>query len=199
MDSTPTCRIRVKWPRSEDPGQLVTQSLKDVKSSPKLTEELLHKWISNLVKSFVSSPTSATTIRPWDILLHQDGSIETLSSEKGSPTPTIYPSRFRIPPATIHGLDEAEKAKRAEKFALGSLLYELVTANEPFEQLLDDEVQRRYGRGEFPDDVFSMAMGPYILGCWSLEFEKEMTKMRKLISVAVAEATGAAFVTFLVS
>lgn len=195
MDSAPTsCRIRVKWPRSEaSGGELVTQSLKDVKSSSRVTEQLLQQWISNLVESFSSTPTSATTVRPWDILLHEDGSVETLSSEKKQIAPSLYPSRFRIPPATIHGLDEAEQVKRAEKFALGSLLYELITANEPFEQLRDDEVQHRYDRGEFPDDVFSMAMGAYILGCWSLEFEKEMEELRELISVAVAEATGVAF------
>ncbi len=73
--------------------------------------------------------------------------------------------------------------KRAERFALGSLLYEVMTANEPFEKVSDDEVQDHYGRGIFPDDVFSMAMGPYILGCWSLEFEREMEKLRELFSV----------------
>ena len=184
MDSAPaTCRIRVKWPRSEaSGGEPVTQSLQDIKSSPKLTDELRQKWIFNLIKSFSSTPTSATTIRPWDILLHDDGSVETPSSEKEKPSSSLYPSRFRIPPATIHGLDEAEKVKRAERFALGSLLYEIITANEPFEQLCDDEeVQDRYARGEVPDDVFAMAMGPYILGCWSLEFEKEMEKLRKSI------------------
>ena len=180
MDSEPTCcRIRVKWPRSEDSSQLVTQSLKDVKSSPEMTEDLRQQWIARLVSSFSSTPTSATTIRPWDILLHDDGSVETISSEKANPAPSLYPSRFRIPPRTIHGLDEADKIKRAERFALGSLLYQIITANEPFEQLGDDEVQDRYRRGEVPDDVFSMAMGPYILACWSLEFEKEMEKQRK--------------------
>ena len=54
-----------------------------------------------------------------------------------------------------------------------------MTAKEPFEELSDDEVQENYSRGIFPDDVFSMAMGPYILGCWSLEFEKEMEKLSK--------------------
>ena len=180
MDSESTsCRIRVKWQRSEASGELVTQSLKNIKSSPKVTEDLRQQWIASLVNSFSSTPTSATTIRPWDILLHDDGSVETISSEKENYASGLYPSRFRIPPRTIHGLDETEKAKRAEKFALGSLLYEIITANEPFEQLRDDEVQNRYRRGKFPDDVFSMAMGPYILACWSLEFEKEIEKMRE--------------------
>ena len=178
MDSA-CCRIRVKWQRSEASGKPVTQSLKDIKSFPKVTEELRQKWIASLVNSFSSTPTSTTTIRTWDILLHDDGSMETISSEKENSASSLYPSRFRIPPSTIHGLDEAEKVKRAEKFALGSLLYEIITANEPFEQLRDDEVQDRYRRGEVPDDVFSMAMGPYILSCWSLEFEKEMEKLRK--------------------
>ena len=181
MDSAPTtCRIRVKWQPSEASDEQTTQSLKEIKSSPKVTDQLRQQWISSLVTSFSATPTSATTLRSWDILLHDDGSAETLSSEKDNPAPNLYPSRFRIPPATIQGLDEVDKVKRAERFALGSLLYEIVTAKEPFEQLRDEEVQDRYGRGEFPDDVFAMAMGPFILGCWSLEFEKEMEKVRKL-------------------
>lgn len=146
-----------------------------------MTETLRQRWAEEIVKIFTSKPNPTSTIRPWDILLHPDGSVEALSSEKEGRS--FYPSRFRIPPRSILGLDEAEKVKRAERFALGSLLYEVMTANEPFEKLSDDEVQDHYGRGIFPDDVFAMAMGPYILGCWSLEFEREMEKLRELFSV----------------
>lgn len=138
-----------------------------------MTEALRQRWIEEILKSF-SSPNPDKTIRPWDILLHQNGTIEVLSSEKGGQN--SYAFSHRIPAHKIVGLDEEEKVKRAERFALGSLIYEIMTASQPFEGLSEDEVQHCYSHGTFPDDVFSMAMGPYILGCWSLEFEKEMEK-----------------------
>ena len=157
------------------------RKVKDIKESPNMTETLRQRWAEEIVKIFTSSPNPTSTIRPWDILLHHDGSVEALSSEEE--VRSFYPSRFRIPPRSILGLDEAEKVKRAEMFALGSLLYEVMTANEPFEKLSDDDVQDHYGRGIFPDDVFAMAMGPLLLACWSLEFEREMEKLSESISV----------------
>lgn len=59
-----------------------------------------------------------------------------------------------------------------------------MTATQPFEELSDGQVQHNYCRGIFPDDVFSMPMGPFILACWSLEFWKEMEKLRKFIRIA---------------
>ena len=178
MDREPTiCRIRVRWPRGAVPGEYVIRRLRDIKGLPNVTEILRQRWAEEIVKSFSSSPNLGSNIRPWDILLHQDGSVEASSLEKEGRS--FYPSRFRIPPRNVLGLDERERVKRAEKFALGSLLYEIMTANKPFEELSDDEVQDHYSHGIFPDDVFSMAMGPYILGCWSLEFEKKMERLRE--------------------
>ena len=180
MDGEPTtCRIRVKWPRHELPDRHDLRHLSEINGSPPLTKEIRQKWAEGVINLFSTDPNAPTsaTIRPWDILLHPDGSVETLTSESGGRD--SYPPRFRIPPQTVLGLDEGEKVNRAEKFALGSLLYELVTATVPFEALSDDEVQDHYSRGIFPDDVFAMPEGPDILGCWSLEFEKEVVKLSK--------------------
>ena len=177
MDHESTiCRIRVLWPSRYGHSENAIRTLKDVKNSPDMTEVLRQQWTEEILKSS-SSPNLDKTIRPWDILFHQDGSIDILSSEKGGRN--TYVPRYRIPAHTIIGLDEEEKIKRTERFALGSLIYEVMTASQPFEELSEDEVQDHYSRGTFPDDVFSMAMGPYILGCWSLEFEKEMEKRCK--------------------
>ena len=178
MDHESTaCQIRVSWSSGDDPGELSMRTLKDIKDLPAMTEVLRQRWTEEILKSF-SSPNPDMSIRPWDILLRQDGTIDVLSSEKGSRN--SYASRHRIPAHSIIGLDEEEKVKRAERFALGSLIYEVITASQPFEGLSEDEVQDHYSRGTFPDDVFSMAMGPYILACWSLEFDKEMEKRCKL-------------------
>ena len=176
MDLEPTtCRIRVRWQNGEIPSDFAIRSLKDIKELPNVTEKLRQQWATEIVKSLTSSPSPVATIRPWDILLHQDGSVITWSSEKKGES--LYPARCRIPSCNVQGLEEGEKVKRAEKFALGSLLYEVMTANQPFEELSDDRVQDLYSRGSFPDDVFSMPMGPSILGCWCLEFEKEMEEL----------------------
>ena len=191
MDSQQTtCRIQVQCKSGETSSDYVTQSLKDVKGAPDMTEKLKLQWVKGILEAFSSSPSKVVSIRPFDILLHHDGSVEALSFQIGRQV--SYPSRFRIPPFKLQGLDEAEKVKRVEKFALGSLLYEVITTNEPFEQLSDDEVQDHYSRGAFPEDVFSIAMGPYILGCWSHQFEKEMEKLRKSFPVG----TGAALIFF---
>ena len=179
-----TCQVCVSWRRDVDPhlpNEYAIFSMKDVKASPDVTAELRQKWAKETFEIFSSDPPDEKkfpTIRPWNILLHQDGSVKTLPSEKKNGS--FYPSRFRIPPETILGFDEGEKVKRAEKFALGSLIYEIMTGTAPFDELGDNndgEVQDRYSRGIFPDDVFAMPMGPFILGCWSLEFETEMVKL----------------------
>ena len=175
-----TCRIRVKWPRHKVPVRYDIRRLREIKGTPQLTKELRGKWAEGIKKLFSTDPNAPTsaTIRPWDILLYDDGSVGTLTSEKGGRGGS-YPSRLRIPPQTVLGLDDGERVIRAENFALGSLLYELVTATEPFEGLSDDEVQDRYSCGIFPDDVFAMTEGHVILACWSLEFREEMVRLGK--------------------
>lgn len=176
MDPEPTtCRIRVRWGSGDVPHVHAIRSLADIKDLPDMTKELQQRWAEEIVRLFLSNPGPIAAIRPWDILLHQHGSVVALLSEKGGRS--FYPSRFRIPPHNVLGLDKGERVTRAERFALGTLLYEVMTAKEPFEELSEEEVQDHYRRGIFPDDVFSMAMGPYILGCWSLEFEKEMERL----------------------
>jgi hypothetical protein len=57
---------------------------------------------------------------------------------------TAYPVLFRILPKILLGLSCQETSKRAEMFALGSLLYELMSTRKPFEELDDDEILARY-------------------------------------------------------
>jgi hypothetical protein len=78
----------------------------------------------------------------------------------------VYPARFRIPEDDLIGLGREVKVKQREMFALGSLLYEIISGRKPLEHLSDDDVQRKYGNGEFPDDVLSMPLGHLILQCW---------------------------------
>jgi hypothetical protein len=54
-------------------------------------------------------------------------------------------------------------------FALGSLLYEIISGRKPLENLSDEDVEHKYRSGEFPDEVLSMPLGNIILDCWNQE------------------------------
>lgn len=51
------------------------------------------------------------------------------------PESGVYPVRFQIPPGTLRELDHHEKVRRAERFAMASLLYEILSGTKPFEEL----------------------------------------------------------------
>jgi hypothetical protein len=103
---------------------------------------------------------------PWEFILSLDGTVECLAlPPPDSHDDKVYPPRFRIPPHTLLQLGQEEKNKRSEMFALGSLLYEINSGKKPFEELSDDEVQRRFSNGDFPSDITSLQLWPNILSC----------------------------------
>jgi len=89
----------------------------------------------------------------------------------GNP-PGDYPARYRIPTHTIRDLPLQEKIWRAEKFALGTLLYELLSGHRIFEGLSDQEVQNKFTDGNtFPDiSEVPILFQRLIYACWSAEF-----------------------------
>jgi len=175
-----TCRIRVQKPQSVDEGttpseELTGLSLQDFPDVPIETRE---KWAHNVIAITAPESEVSDTIRPWDLLLHLDGTVSAL------PVPTSqnsfgiqYPARFRIPPDLILGFDQREKVRRAETFALGSVLYEIETGRKPFEGLDDSEIQRKYSAGEFPPDVSRLKYASVIYFSWSWEFGREFSRL----------------------
>ncbi len=73
-----------------------------------------------------------------------------------------YPSRFQIPPSTLYRCDHDEKVRRAEIFAMTSLLYEIISERKPFEGLTDNEVQSRFINKEFLDDAVALPNSLFI-------------------------------------
>jgi hypothetical protein len=47
-------------------------------------------------------------------------------------------------------------------FAMASLLYEIMSGTELFKKLTDEEVQRRFKNGDFPDDATSLSNSLFI-------------------------------------
>ena len=88
----------------------------------------------------------------------------------------VYPARFQVPPDNIRELDHHEKVRRAERFTMASLLYEILSGTKPFEELTDNEVQHRFSNAVFPDDAISLPHSLIIYSGWSEEFSQELNK-----------------------
>ncbi len=174
-----TCRIRVKSVEKNDGDSEKTQeaTFRPLGDYPDAGIEIRTCWANEVMKHFERTEGNYTSIRPWDFIAGLDGSVESL------PMPEVagdliegYPTRFQIPPSTLHGLDHDEKVKRAERFAMASVLYEIMTGRKPLEGLTDDEVRRRFISGNFPDDATALPNMLYILSGWSAEFSQELTR-----------------------
>lgn len=176
-----TCRVRIKL-QAVDNGQ---KELVESYQVFELAKEIRKKWVDGL-REFIDSGTNKQQIRPIDFILEPDGSVESINEElaetcvssmvDSSTTPKAYPSRYRIPPETIKDLDNEEKVRRAELFALGGLIYEIHQGERLFEGLDDIEIQRKFRNAEFPN-VTHLEQGPIILSCWSVEFARELLKL----------------------
>jgi serine/threonine protein kinase len=68
-------------------------------------------------------------------------------------------------------------------FALGSTIFEIMTGKEPYEDLLDDEVEERFRQGIFPS-VNTICCGEIIIACWHAEV-KSAAEVMKYIKTAM--------------
>ncbi|KAI9866696.1 MAG: hypothetical protein M1830_005916, partial [Pleopsidium flavum] len=142
------CRVRVEkhyGNQNDISVALEEPTLVSLKDSPDVANDTRLLWAKKVIEAFQSSTEPQSTIRPWDFLLSLDGSVQSLTVPKtdGDHHKT-YPTRFQIPTNSLLGLNQEQQLKRAEVFALGSLLYEIISGSVPFENLSDDEVQLRY-------------------------------------------------------
>jgi hypothetical protein len=101
-----------------------------------------------------------------------------------------YPARFHIPSSTIGDLSKQECLRRAERFAVGSLLYKIETSREPFEELEGNAVQEHFASGKYPKDMsIPLETTVPMLGFWSQEFADaymEQLKLGKSLSLTSA-------------
>ena len=82
------------------------------------------------------------------------------SSVDGS-TPSVAPGpRFHPPGAPYRAAKSSD-----DLFALGSVLYLIASGHEPYPDLEEEEIERLFGSGTFPD-VSHLVLGALIRGCW---------------------------------
>ena len=159
------CRVRVLTPNDGE-GKPALLKPRDV---PELTDQLRKSWVQEL-QQFVMSSAEHEHIRPLDFQLYLSGTVEHQPISLTSFTcKTVYPPSYRIPPETIADLSTGEKVQRSERFALGSLIYEIYAGKAAFECMSEHEIQDMFRRAHFPA-VTHIPLWPVILSCWSLEF-----------------------------
>lgn len=173
------CRIQVTKAKDYEANTTEKEensAVYNLKDCPEVGFETRAQWANKIMSYFAATHDS---IQPWDFLVNLDGSVQLL------PLPTqggdvCYPARFQIPPATISDLDENERVRRADRFAMASLLYEIDTGAKPFEGLTDDEVQQRFSSADIPDDAKGLPHSLLIFSGWSEEFAEEFYKLGEL-------------------
>ena len=167
------CRIRVDKANdcNGSTEQLEHSAVFDIKDCSEAGIELRTQWAREVVNHF---GVIHNAIQPWDFLARLDGSVKLLPVS--APEGEVYPVRFQIPPVTISELDHHEKIRRAERFAMASLLYEILSGTKPFEELTDDEVQHRFSNAVFPDNANSLPHSLIIYSGWSEEFSQQLNK-----------------------
>jgi len=123
-------------------------------------------------------------VRDWDFALSLDGSVEN-SADNASPLSPLppstkaYPARYRSPNEIIERLSSnQEKVQRAELFALGGLLYHVLSGTEMMSDLDTSEsvehIQSCFVNGEFPENVWGLPYAVRILGCWCPGFAQDL-------------------------
>lgn len=80
----------------------------------------------------------------------------------GKPPLSLESTRFFLPRSMK---DEMPCNILTDIFALGSSLYQIMIARQPYEELSDEEVEAIFARREFPS-VENIACGAIIRKCW---------------------------------
>ena len=142
------------------------------------------KWVKEVTETFLgaSKAVRSARVRDFDLVLKSDGSIDSHADNSANPSGEkekeklrSYPARYQIPKSIVDKIGPVEEQiKRTELFALGCILYELISGNQLFPDLDDEGIQTRYARGEFPDDVWQLSKAVRILACWCPDIAKQL-------------------------
>lgn len=108
-------------------------------------------------------------LNSWNFLVDDDFRLCIIdfsgSTIDGSPGSGFEGYRYRLPRSY-----DAPSTVRTDLFALGSVLYEIVTGEMPYERYEDQEVIQCFEQGVFPPTQ-DVLLGRIVLGCWKGAYE----------------------------
>ena len=177
------CNLLLKQPPSPNLSQIEDGTTAFMGNSQDISDKTRLKWIKAISDMFFTRTelSSNSCVRDWNIILGLDGSVENIVDDIATPhaPEKKYPARYQLPSAISNSINTTETIHRAELFALGSILYQVISEKELFREMGSDEedgetIQSLITEGKFPEDVWSLPMAPRILGCWCPEFAKKM-------------------------
>ena len=167
------------------PGTIIDRLQSEDDSHPISTAQRL-AWACDIATALHSLHTAHVIhgdMKPQNILLDEsdkayliDFSGSWIDTEQGSAFESV---RFRLPRS-----GEDDSTVRTDLFALGSVLYEIMTGMQPYLDLEDDVVEAKFRQGEFPG-VDSIVCGRTILQCWESTVDSADDVRRALESLSV--------------
>ncbi|KAJ2896228.1 tkl protein kinase [Zalerion maritima] len=134
--------------------------------------------------------TNNALVTDDDDIVLMDFAGSSLTGQRPS-TPSIYGSRNLRPTQNLFICTIMD-----DLFAFGSVLYELYTRVPPYKEKTDEEVEKLYSQGIFPD-VSAIPVGSIVLKCWLGGYEKVAAVLSDLraaeTAVPIGEETKGAF------
>jgi serine/threonine protein kinase len=130
------------------------------------------RWASQVTQAIQyihSRGVMQVDIGPHNVLLDQYETAK-LSDFAGSSLdkskPTVAPSAHSEHPNMPH----TQPSIQSELFALGSMLYEIETANEPYPDKNEQELEELFKADKYPD-TDKLILGMVITNCWMAQYE----------------------------
>lgn len=153
-----------------------------IRGMSELSIEQREELALKIIKFVHPTAVTATRIRPISLRLDSDGNLQAEPVHMVHPRlpPGVYRARYGIPMSTIDSLPVEEQVWRVEKFALGSLLYKVLTGHSVFEGQTDADIQEHFSTAStFPDlEGLPPVFQCVIYACWSAEFGRHITLAR---------------------
>lgn len=179
------CRFRIQTAGNSN-GDL-NPALCTLSEFPDVGTEVRSQWAREVMRIF-DDEEAHDRIRGWYFVAGLDGSVESRAivqvgdGDHDNEEEVQYPAHYQIPSSALQGLEPKHKVRKAEMFAMASLLYEIMSGTEPFEGLPDEEVRRRFSQGEFPEDASSLPSSLVIYSGWSEEFSQALTQQGRSLA-----------------
>jgi serine/threonine protein kinase len=148
-----------------DKGDLATY----MRENPQIPADIRQRWIlqaAAAVKALHAVDVIHCDLTPRNFLLNSALDLHIAdfagSSVAGSAPTIVAGPRFQ-PPGWSWG---RPVQKTDDIFALGSVMYFIMTGEEPFDDRPEEDVEKLFRDAVFPD-VSQLASGAVILGCWN--------------------------------